>query len=118
MESPPFLTAQSRGYGSSHARGRQMHEWMKRQRTARFTTQTEKAGTAFCAFAHPLPCPASGLRVTRHEVVVADLGDLEPLIAGAREGAQRFKELLEIGIAGSDLVLQLSRGLEACFHDR
>ncbi len=34
-----------------------MHEWIKRQRAARFTTQTEKAGTAFCAFAHPhLPC--------------------------------------------------------------
>ena len=59
----------------------------------------------------------SALRVTRHEVVVADFGDLEPLVAGARERRQQFMELLEVRIGGRDFVVQFPCRLEARFHD-
>src|ERR1700676_4854922 len=60
----------------------------------------------------------SALRVARHEAVVADFGDLEPLVAIVREGRQGVVDLLEIWVGGSDFAVQLLRRLEGRFHDR
>src|SRR6185437_4077748 len=60
-----------------------------------------------------LDCPGqSGLGVARHEVVISDLGDLEPLVTVAGKRVQRFQDLLEIGVRGRDLAVQFSRRLE------
>src|SRR5207249_10395416 len=59
----------------------------------------------------------SALRVARHEVVIADFGDLEPLISVVRERGQRFVNLLEVRVGGRDFGVQLLCRLETGLHD-
>ena len=60
----------------------------------------------------------STIGVARHEIVVADFGDLEPLIAGAGIGRDRIVDLLEVRIGRGDLGVEILCRLVACFHDR
>ena len=59
----------------------------------------------------------SALRVTRHEAVVAELGDLEPRVIVVREVRQRFVDFLEVRVRTRNLAMQLLRRLEGSFHD-
>lgn len=60
----------------------------------------------------------SALRAPRHEDVVADLGDLEPGVAVARELGEGVVYLLEVGVGRADFGVQLLGGLVAGIHDR
>src|SRR5882757_113090 len=59
----------------------------------------------------------SALRIARHEGIVAEFGDLEPLVPLVREVGQRFVDLLEIGICCRYFAVQFFRRLEARLHD-
>src|ERR1700720_2935605 len=77
------------------------------------TPKLSLRGFSFACFRRP-----SALRVTRHEVVVTDFGDLEPLVAVVGKVGQRFIDLLEIGIARSNLAVQFLRRPQGGLHDR
>src|SRR5437868_652557 len=60
----------------------------------------------------------SGLRIARHETVVAEFGDLEPLIAVGLEVVHRIQHLFEGRIAGRCFGIQFLGRFHAGLHDR
>src|SRR5215211_7145822 len=67
-------------------------------------------------FRLPAPGSAPGARPD-HEVVEGVLGHLPPEVFLVAEGAQALVHLLEVGVLGRDLLIDLVRGLEGRLHD-